>query len=248
MNSDSALNQSLPTNEGQQSETPILDVAPSTNQSQRPRHNSSARKRTNDEIYGPVQTPVKSPKTARFDKSNISGGMSEPASQPSDGKLVSGQVVQTSLVEEERKPAQKAVPVSSLSDKPSHSFVQDIKDYQQELELEFQTFERSLEERDPSTDLEDLDWNDLEERYKNEIQPHMDSEQEIMIEFGSRFQQFMLYMQVCNDQESERAIKRLRTRIAVVQNSEQSLAQKQEHHTKVLEAFQSAMALLGKLS
>ncbi len=93
-------------------------------------------------------------------------------------------------------------------------------------------------------------------------------------------QQFMLYMQVSNDYEAERAIKRcvfalisvlslmfyrLRTRIALAQNSEASLAQKQTHcechvqsvgytanmrpitDAKVVQAFQSAMELLGNV-
>lgn len=174
------------TNEGQQSETSALNTAPSA--SQRPRHNSSARKRTNDQVYEPVQTPVTSPRAIRFDKSITAGGMSDSLTQPSDGMLASGQVVQTPVADEDQNASQKVIAVPSANDKPSSSFVQDIKDYQRELELEFEKFEQSLDERDTSADLEGLDWDDLEERYKKEIQPHVDSEQEIMTEFGSRFQ------------------------------------------------------------
>lgn len=39
----------------------------------------------------------------------------------------------------------------------------------------------------------------------------------------------MLYMQVCNEYEAERAVKRLRTRIAIAENAESSLAKKQAH-------------------
>ena len=39
----------------------------------------------------------------------------------------------------------------------------------------------------------------------------------------------MLWMQVSGDREGERAIKRLRTRVAYVQNSEQHLDKRQEH-------------------
>ena len=73
-------------------------------------------------------------------------------------------------------------------DSNNESFHQEIKDYQQQLELEFQTFERSLNERDTSAELESLDWHELEERYKKEIQPHIDAEQDIINEFGARFQ------------------------------------------------------------
>lgn len=186
MNLDSDLIHPPSTNEGQQSETPVCEAAPTAKP--RARHDSVARKRTNDEVYGPVQTPVSSPRSIRFDKSVMSGGPPDPVSQHSDGTVVSGQLIQAPLAEEEHEASQKKAAEPSPSDQPSDSFVQDIKDYQQQLELEFQTFERSLEERDTSTDLEALDWQALEARYKTEIQPHIDSEQEIMTEFGSRFQ------------------------------------------------------------
>lgn len=186
MNLDSDLIHLPSTKEEQQSEAPVCDAAPSTNP--RARHDSVARKRTNDEVYGPVQTPVSSPRSIRFDKSIMSAGPSDPVSQHSDGTLVSGQLIQTLVAEEEHKASQKRTAEPSPNNQPNDSFVQDIKDYQQQLELEFQTFERSLEERDTSTDLEALDWQALEARYQAEIQPHIDSEQEIMTEFGSRFQ------------------------------------------------------------
>ncbi|EXJ56982.1 hypothetical protein A1O7_07326 [Cladophialophora yegresii CBS 114405] len=128
-----------------------------------------------------------------------------------------------------------------------NSFVKQIHDYQQQLELEYQQFERSLNERDTTADLDAMNWEDLETRYNDDIAPCIAREKEIMDEISARFAQFMLYMQVSNDHEAERAVKRLRTRIALAQNSEGQLAQKQAHHTKVLEAFHSAMALLGNV-
>lgn len=67
-------------------------------------------------------------------------------------------------------------------------FVQEISEYQQRLEDEFREFERSLNERDPTSDLEVLDWSSLEARYEKEIEPHIEAEQEIMNEFNIRFQ------------------------------------------------------------
>lgn len=191
MNLDSVLVDSPTTDEGKQSEYHVLDEAPTVRP--RPRQNSIARKRTNDEVYEPVQAPVSSLRSSRFQKSNMSISLSDslsgkPVASGSDGTFVSGQVVQTPLAENEQPAPQNVTADQLPSDTPSGSFVQDIKDYQQQLELEFQTFERSLEERDTAADLESLDWHDLEERYKSEIQPHIDSEQGIMTEFGSRFQ------------------------------------------------------------
>jgi hypothetical protein len=301
MNFDSELVDSPITDEGKQSENPTFDAASTVSQRRR-RHSSSARKRTNDEVYEPVQPPVSSPRSSRFPKSNMAGALSDPLSQQStafgtDGTLISGQALQTTLAEEEQPTSQHVTIEQSPSDTPNESFVQDIKDFQQQLELEFQNFERSLDERDTGAELESLDWHDLEDRYKREIQPHIDSEQGVMTEFSSRFQvgEKCLQVRVCltkwvcsnscytckcamikrpNEPSKGNSIPkyliltdscRLRTRIALAQNSEQSLAQKQEHRrscgfsihnllltlltdTKVLEAFQSAMALLGKIS
>ena len=191
MNQDLVLVDSPTTDEGNQSENHILNEAPTI--LSKPRQNSVARKRTNDEVYEPAQAPISSFRSSRSQKSTMSISMSEPSSQKpvvsgSEGTLVSRQVVQTPHAESEQPTPQNVTTDQPSSDTPSDSFVQDIKDYQQQLELEFQMFERSLEERDTAADLESLDWQDLEDRYKREIQPHIDSEQGIMTEFSSRFQ------------------------------------------------------------
>ncbi|KAK4934108.1 hypothetical protein LTR66_015723, partial [Elasticomyces elasticus] len=54
-------------------------------------------------------------------------------------------------------------------------------------------------------------------------------EVELMNEFNTRFQQFLLWMQVSSDREHERAAKRLKTQSAFVQASEHDLQQKQAH-------------------
>lgn len=45
--------------------------------------------------------------------------------------------------------------------------------------------------------------------------------------------------------EEERAGKRLRTRMAFVQQKEESLEEKRLHYVKVVKAFESALALLS---
>ncbi|RMZ90652.1 hypothetical protein DV736_g2100, partial [Chaetothyriales sp. CBS 134916] len=104
-------------------------------------------------------------------------------------------------------------------------FAEEIEDYRQQLEAEYKKFELSLAERDRTEPLDDMDWDDLEMQYRQE--------------------QFLLWMQVSREKETERAIKRLKTRVAFVQNSERQLVQKQDHFKKVLEAFQTAMSLLA---
>ncbi|RMZ76152.1 hypothetical protein DV738_g5126, partial [Chaetothyriales sp. CBS 135597] len=118
-------------------------------------------------------------------------------------------------------------PVSTPARVPQESgrekgFLAEIQDYQQHLEAEYKQFELSLAQRDRTEPLQDMDWDELEMQYRQE--------------------QFLLWMQVSREKESERAIKRLKTRVAFVQNSERQLLQKQDHFQKVLEAFQAAMS------
>lgn len=68
------------------------------------------------------------------------------------------------------------------------SFTQEIEEHKRRLEAEFQEFERSLNGRDTTVDLDNMDWDDLEASYNNEVQPHVVAEQEIMTEFGARFE------------------------------------------------------------
>jgi hypothetical protein len=67
------------------------------------------------------------------------------------------------------------------------TFVSQIEDYQRELEEDFQKFERQLNDRDTSAELEQMDWTDLEGKYKKEIEPLLQQENAIMQEFGDLF-------------------------------------------------------------
>ncbi|RMZ81169.1 hypothetical protein DV737_g2630, partial [Chaetothyriales sp. CBS 132003] len=142
------------------------------------------------------------------------------------------------------------------------SFAEEIEDYRQQLEAEFKGFELSLAERDRTDPLDDMDWDGLEMQYQQEVGRIDEEEIRLMESIEARFQaccplnaavlqqltqwqQFLLWMQVSRKKESERAIKRLKTRAAFVQNSERQLLQKQDHFQKVLEAFQTAMSLLA---
>jgi hypothetical protein len=72
----------------------------------------------------------------------------------------------------------------------NETFVTSIEQYQRQLELEFREFEQSLTRRDTTAagDLDPLDWDDLQAQYDREIQPNLAAEQEIMNEFGARFE------------------------------------------------------------
>ncbi|KIW65528.1 hypothetical protein PV04_07782 [Phialophora macrospora] len=214
-------------------------LPPRTN---RPRQGSAGRKRTNEEAWQPSETPTASPTTTRFRRSLTLLVMPE-----SDVQGAQEHPTQAIGERPQKEQAATANAENPTSLPPDNSFVTQIHNYQQQLELEYQQFERSLNERDPAADLDAMNWEDLETRYTDEITPFIAREKEIMDEINARFAQLMLYLQVSNEHEAERAVKRLRTRIALAQNSEGQLAQKQAHHAKVLEAFHSAMALLGNV-
>jgi len=186
------------------------------------RHDSISRKRTNDDVYKPVETPKSSPRSARFHLTR---------SQPGSPTVIGFQNTTTASGQKSSPSKMSGLPRPEFGKELSSSgqlhgsFAQEIKDYEKRLEQEFQEFERSLNDRDSTADLDPLNWNELEARYKKEIKPHLDTEQEIMTEFSARFQvgthlfcfqsllltcgqQFMLYIQVSNEQETDRAIKR----------------------------------------
>ncbi|RXG50219.1 hypothetical protein VDGE_20535 [Verticillium dahliae] len=76
-----------------------------------------------------------------------------------------------------------------------------------------------------------FDWEDFEARYHKALTDADGKEQELMNEFNELV---------------KRAVKRLQTRQRFVNLSEQTMAQRQQHMTEVLQAFQSALALLGQ--
>lgn len=149
------------------------------------RHDSISRKRTNDDVYRPVETPKASPRSARFHLSRSQPG--SPTVLGSQGTTTaSGLKASPSTMA--RIPQPEFGRDHSVSGQSSVGFAQEIQDYEKRLEQEFQGFERSLKDRDPTAELEPLDWNELEARYQKEIKPHLDTEQEIMTEFSTRFQ------------------------------------------------------------
>ncbi|ETN37100.1 uncharacterized protein HMPREF1541_08090 [Cyphellophora europaea CBS 101466] len=218
------------------------------------------RKRSNEEIYKKSQLPVFSttpqktpPKAVAFQY--------RAASEPQTSKSLFGQSFEKTGFSKLRNVMTASSPPPSTgltiidegtSQVSMHdvgsahkSFIDEIEAFEKELKDEFDTFERSLDSRDPSADLGKLDWDELEERFAREIDPIIKEEDKVRAELGARLQQFLLWMQVSGEQEGERAIKRLRTRTAFVQHSETKLDEKQEHYRKVVEAFEKAMQLLS---
>ncbi|KAL8691403.1 MAG: hypothetical protein Q9218_003369 [Villophora microphyllina] len=98
---------------------------------------------------------------------------------------------------------------------------------------------------DPKQPLEAFQWDDLEERFLKEMEECQKGEEELERDFRGWCEVFQAWVTTTREHEEERLHKRLRTRMAWVQNSEKSLEEKRQHYIKVVQAFESALALLG---
>jgi hypothetical protein len=68
------------------------------------------------------------------------------------------------------------------------TFAQQVQAYQDELNKEFEAFERALEGREKSAELDELDWDELEQRYVQEINSLLSQEDMIRRDLGERLQ------------------------------------------------------------
>ena len=173
------------TNEGNQTPAPA-DVSISPDSSPLPprsRQGSIGRKRTNEESWGPVESPKISPQAPTPLRRSVTiAAMPEP-----EGQLAGNHPFHATGDPPRSQEAVAGNGANGPTPPSDRSFVKDIREYQQQLELEYQDFERSLNERDRSANLEAMDWEELEAHYSDEISPCIAREKEIMEEFNARF-------------------------------------------------------------
>ncbi|ROT39332.1 hypothetical protein SODALDRAFT_157159 [Sodiomyces alkalinus F11] len=91
-----------------------------------------------------------------------------------------------------------------------------------------------------------FDWEEFEARYTKALVDADGHEQELMKQFDELVKYFNVWSSASSAHDSERAVKRLQTRQRFVNLSEQTMAQREQHMTEVLRAFQSALALLSQ--
>lgn len=199
MDSENEIVASPITHERRQTPTPArefdtetaIDSSPLPSLSRHGHSPSIARKRPNQEIYGPVEHPKSSPTGSRFQRS-VTEMPGQDVLQARNNPFERHGFPPTSQIEQHQPFVTDTTALNSNSTgaplSATNAFVKEIHDYQQSLELEFQEFEQRLNERDTAADLETMDWADLETRYGKEIQPHIIAEQEVMNEFSARFQ------------------------------------------------------------
>ncbi|KAF2498629.1 hypothetical protein BU16DRAFT_300953 [Lophium mytilinum] len=98
---------------------------------------------------------------------------------------------------------------------------------------------------DPAEKIEDFDWGNLEERYHDAMDKNIDVEQRLTEEWDDLMNFFSIWQEASKHHEVDRSFRRLRTRTAHVQNSEENLEKTRVHYIQVVRAFESALDLLN---
>ncbi|KAF2093133.1 hypothetical protein NA57DRAFT_48715 [Rhizodiscina lignyota] len=101
------------------------------------------------------------------------------------------------------------------------------------------------ESDDPSMRIDDFDWTGLEATYQSRMEQAAEEEGQLYQEFNHLIEFFGIWASTIQNHEEERSAKRLKTRVFHVENSEAELEKKRQHYIKVVNAFQSALALLN---
>ncbi|KAJ5677431.1 uncharacterized protein N7477_003064 [Penicillium maclennaniae] len=93
--------------------------------------------------------------------------------------------------------------------------------------------------------LQECDWKQLEEKYQDAMNEHSRVEEDIRVETAKLLEVFTAWSQTTVLQDEQRALKRFKTQMQHVQNSEIIVESKKTHYMEVVKAFQSALALLN---
>ena len=98
---------------------------------------------------------------------------------------------------------------------------------------------------DPAVRLEEYEWAELEAQFERRMEAMRAVEEGVWEEWRGWGEIFGAWASTISVHDEDRASKRLRTRIAFTQGSEGDLEGKRQHYIKVVQAFESALALLG---
>lgn len=96
-----------------------------------------------------------------------------------------------------------------------------------------------------SEDLQDYDWEHLQETYTKTMEKHGTVEEDLRAQISRLLEVFMAWSQTTVVRDEIRALKRFKTQMQHVQNSEEELEKKRKHYNDVVKAFESALALLN---
>ncbi|KAK4865815.1 hypothetical protein LT330_008908 [Penicillium expansum] len=93
--------------------------------------------------------------------------------------------------------------------------------------------------------LEDYNWEQLQSKYADAMEEHSRVEENLRIETAKLLEVFIAWSQTTVSQDENRALKRFKTQMQHVQNSEINVENKKKHYAEVVKAFQNALALLN---
>ncbi|PYH99547.1 hypothetical protein BO71DRAFT_313859 [Aspergillus ellipticus CBS 707.79] len=93
--------------------------------------------------------------------------------------------------------------------------------------------------------LNDHNWDRLEQEYIICMKHHGETEQELYSRVSKLLQVFTAWSETTIACDETRALKRFKTQMQHVQNSEENLEKKRKHYVDVVKAFESALALLN---
>ncbi|RMY91756.1 hypothetical protein D0862_09655 [Hortaea werneckii] len=159
-----------------------------------------------------------------------------PPEVPSRSELSS----QKTLQDENANSAKPA-----LSSQPVKPFV-DYDDANSDTTTDDQHDDEASElQSEPHDRIEDFDWDELRRRYHSKMNEITAKEHSILNEFSSLCEYFGVWAQASESHEVGRSYKRLKTQVAYVENRENELESKRQHYIKVVDAFKSALELLG---
>ncbi|KAK5133275.1 hypothetical protein LTR08_008009 [Meristemomyces frigidus] len=98
---------------------------------------------------------------------------------------------------------------------------------------------------EPQITIARFDWNDLQQRYHDKMRELDLKEQDVYEEFETLCAYFSVWANTSQTHEVDRSFKRLKTQTTFVRHEEDELERKRSHYIKVVEAFKSALQLLG---
>ncbi|PLB44693.1 hypothetical protein P170DRAFT_479246 [Aspergillus steynii IBT 23096] len=94
-------------------------------------------------------------------------------------------------------------------------------------------------------ELGTFDWEQLHKSYVHAMEEHGAIETELRARIAKLLEIFTAWSQTTVVRDETRALKRFKTQMQHVQNSEESLEKRRQHYLDVVKAFESALALLN---
>ncbi|KAK0795969.1 hypothetical protein LTR02_003854 [Friedmanniomyces endolithicus] len=220
-----------------------------TDKSSEPDHN----KLPNSQLGNPANEPSKAPTPTTMPPpaGKPASAMAPPLSRPPQ----SGQGSQTAQIThagptQQKKASKPIAPSHQRADEGSEATIPDDA-----------SSDGVSTPSEPHDRIAEFDWTDLERRYHHRMEGLGATEHQIYDEFNQLCdvhnlhqahdwnaddaQFFGVWAATSQVHEVDRSYKRLKTRMTLVQHHEEELERKRGHYIKVVEAFKSALQLLG---